>query len=174
MTGRGRKAASLRVRRWVLAVAAAASTLCGCSSSYPTRASALQRSEAAIDATLDGLHYTGARVFELSEGACHESDASHGDLDILFHLPNTKTQDQMEALMSRIIAYWRSDPAFSALSSESPSSGYYADAVFNGTQVTAEAAYFTHGGGGVILDVSTCYSTPGPVIPTTSSATQPP
>jgi hypothetical protein len=128
----------------------------------------------AIDATLDGLHYTGPRVFELSEGACDETDENHGDLDVLFSLPDTKTQGQMEALMNRVIAYWHSDPAFSAVSSESPSSGYYADAVINGTQVTAEADYFTYGGGDVSLDVSTCYSTPGPSSPTTSSVTQSP
>lgn len=144
-----------------------------CSSDgYPTRAAAVSTGQTVISQLLVAVHFDNRPVLTLSEGPCDEFDDSHGDLVTMFGFPNDFTAHQDQQFATLVPTVWQRD-------------GYDDVSVTKDaldstiTEVTAKdgayslTAYIGGKPGGASISVSSCYSTPGPQVETTSHTTLP-
>jgi len=144
------------------------SAACTSTPSLPDKATVIAAAQRYINATLDGIGYAGPRQFELYWGQCNETDPSHGDIAVNFYFPQQSTLAAGEALMAKIVAFWRSNSTFSGVSAQSPGADQDAFANAGGFQFAANSSKGASGDG-VSLTTSSCYNTAGPANPTSTT-----
>ncbi|HEV2635405.1 MAG TPA: hypothetical protein VGX23_09690 [Actinocrinis sp.] len=92
---------------------------------------------------------------------------------MIFGFPSLPTLAAGEALMAKLVAYWRSNPTFGNVQASTPSVHQTASVDAPGITLVANADQ-PYDVDNVTIRVNTCFNSPGPTNPTQTEVGDPP